>query len=110
MHCLPTTGALPANGALPIVVSASQQSAAAPTASATAASAAMPFVPCVCGVYIEHCRVSGAELEDPMGDETNDLPYEVFMGAANQASKVNKLGWPPSEDQLALLNIPADAV
>jgi len=52
----------------------------------------------------------GAELEDPMGDETNDLPYEVFMGAANQASKVNKLGWPPSKDQLELLNIPADAV
>jgi len=36
----------------------------------------------------------GAELEDPLGEETNDLPLDVFEKASLQASKAMQLGFP----------------
>merc|ERR1711907_801052 len=48
------------------------------------------------GLSLFGLNAIGAELEDPMGEETNDLPYEVFEGAVAGATKVCKL------DQLPL--------
>jgi len=38
----------------------------------------------------------GNELEDPLGEETNDLPYDVFEAAVTQTAKANKLGFATS--------------
>ena len=45
-----------------------------------------------------------------MGEETNDLPYDVFMNAVQQSSKVNQLGWPRPVEELQKHGIPTDAV
>eukprot|EP00658_Telonema_sp_P-2_P009361 TRINITY_DN13507_c0_g1_i3.p1 TRINITY_DN13507_c0_g1~~TRINITY_DN13507_c0_g1_i3.p1 ORF type:complete len:400 (+),score=111.98 TRINITY_DN13507_c0_g1_i3:101-1201(+) len=55
---------------------------------------AAPFISCLLGVALFGINAIGAELEDPMGDETNDLPLHVYEGAAAQAAAANSLGWP----------------
>ena len=39
-----------------------------------------PAISFVLGTALFGIDAIGAELEDPLGDETNDLPYEVFEG------------------------------
>jgi len=56
-----------------------------------------PAISFVLGTALFGIDAIGAELEDPLGDETNDLPYEVFEGAVKQAGKVNKLGFDPDK-------------
>jgi len=55
---------------------------------------ASPPVAILLGLALFGLNAIGAELEDPMGEETNDLPYEVFEGAVKGAVKVCQLGFP----------------
>merc|ERR1711865_1061310 len=52
-----------------------------------------PFISLVLATALFGLNAIGAELEDPLGDETNDLPYHVFEGAIKQAGVTNKLGF-----------------
>lgn len=56
---------------------------------------ASPPVCVLLGFALFGLNAVGAELEDPMGEETNDLPYDVFEGAVKGAVKVCQLGFPP---------------
>ena len=47
---------------------------------------ASPPVTCLLALSLFGLNSIGAELEDPMGEETNDLPYEVFEGAVGAVS------------------------
>jgi len=55
---------------------------------------ASPPVCVLLGFALFGLNAVGAELEDPMGEETNDLPYDVFEGAVKGAVKVCQLGYP----------------
>merc|ERR1712166_276757 len=57
---------------------------------------ASPAISMLLGIALFGINSIGAELEDPFGDQTNDLPLDVYEGAAQQASVANKLGWPPT--------------
>jgi putative membrane protein len=58
---------------------------------------ASPPVAVLLGLALFGLNAIGAELEDPMGEETNDLPYDVFEGAVKGAIKVCQLGWPENK-------------
>eukprot|EP00656_Telonema_subtile_P016539 TRINITY_DN18743_c0_g1_i3.p1 TRINITY_DN18743_c0_g1~~TRINITY_DN18743_c0_g1_i3.p1 ORF type:complete len:174 (+),score=35.66 TRINITY_DN18743_c0_g1_i3:568-1089(+) len=62
---------------------------------------ASPAISMLLGIALFGINCIGAELEDPLGEETNDLPLEVFEGAAQQASKANHLGWPRAPEEVA---------
>jgi len=55
---------------------------------------AAPPITMLFGTAFFGINAIGAELEDPLGEETNDLPLDVYEKAALQASMAMKLGFP----------------
>eukprot|EP00657_Telonema_sp_P-1_P007148 TRINITY_DN26807_c0_g1_i1.p1 TRINITY_DN26807_c0_g1~~TRINITY_DN26807_c0_g1_i1.p1 ORF type:complete len:234 (-),score=47.11 TRINITY_DN26807_c0_g1_i1:225-926(-) len=55
---------------------------------------ASPAISMLLGVALFGINSIGAELEDPLGEETNDLPLELYEAAAQQSAVANNLGWP----------------
>lgn len=62
---------------------------------------AAPAISMLLGVALFGINAIGAELEDPLGEETNDLPLDVYEKAALQAAVANDLGWPDQPEKPA---------